>query len=64
VVIVQPGARHAELLEKLVVETGATGPLVSDAVLAALAMENGAVLASTDRDFARFPGVRWVNPLA
>ncbi|MDQ2774245.1 MAG: hypothetical protein M3Y57_04855 [Acidobacteriota bacterium] len=41
----------------------ASGPLVSDAVLAALAIENGATLASTDQDFSRFSGLRWVNPL-
>lgn len=64
VVLVQPGPRHADILERLVVEQGATGPLVSDAVLAALAIENGATLASTDRDFSRFAGLRWENPLA
>jgi uncharacterized protein len=63
VVIVQPGPRHAELLERLVIENRAIGALVSDAVLAALALENGAVLASTDRDFSRFPNLRWVNPI-
>lgn len=62
-VIVHPGPRHAELLERLVTECRAAGPLVSDAVLAALAIENGAVLASTDRDFSRFPDLRWVNPV-
>jgi toxin-antitoxin system PIN domain toxin len=64
VVVVQPGPRHAELLERLVLEYGAAGPLVTDAVLAALAIEHGAVLASTDQDFRRFPELRWVNPLA
>jgi toxin-antitoxin system PIN domain toxin len=63
VVIVQPGPRHLELLERLVSENRAAGPLVSDAALAALAIENGAVLASTDRDFSRFPDLRWVNPV-
>jgi toxin-antitoxin system PIN domain toxin len=64
VILLQAGARHAELLERMVGEYAATGPLVTDAVLAALAMENGALLASTDQDFRRFPTVRWVNPLA
>jgi hypothetical protein len=64
VVIVQPGPAHAELLEALVTEHRAAGPLVSDAALAALAMEHGAVLASTDRDFRRFPNIRWINPLS
>jgi uncharacterized protein len=41
----------------------ATGPLASDAHLAALTLEHGGVLHTTDRDFARFPGLRWHNPL-
>lgn len=64
VVALHPGPRHAEILEKLVCEYGAIGPLVTGAVLAALAIENGALLALTDQDFRRFPDVRWVNPLS
>jgi toxin-antitoxin system PIN domain toxin len=64
VVPLQPGPLHAEILEKLVTDHGATGPMVTDAVLAALAMEHGALLASTDQDFRRFPNLRWLNPLA
>ncbi len=64
VVIVEPGPRHLELLERLVGGHQAAGPLVTDAALAALALENGATLASSDQDFRRFPGLRWVNPLA
>ena len=64
VFVLQPGPRHAELLERLVLTYGAAGPLVTDAVLAALAVEHGAVLASTDQGFRRFPELRWVNPLA
>lgn len=64
VVVIGPGSRHLELLERVVTEDAATGPLVSDGVLAALAIENGAVLASTDRDFSRFAQLRWINPLA
>jgi uncharacterized protein len=64
VVALQPGPMHAKILEKLVTEHGAAGPLVTDAVMAALAMEYGAVLASTDRHFSRFPDLRWLNPLA
>lgn len=60
VTIVHPGPRHAELLERLVTEARPAGPLVSDAALAALAIENGAVLASTDRDFSRFTNLRWI----
>ena len=63
VVPLHPGPRHAEILEKLISDHGATGPLVTDAVLAALAMENGALLVSTDQDFRRFPTLRWLNPL-
>jgi uncharacterized protein len=63
VVTVQPGPRHARILEQLVIEFSASGPLVTDAVLAALAIEHGAELASTDQDFRRFPQLRWINPL-
>jgi len=63
VTVVTPGPRHAELLEHLVTQYAASGPLVSDAVLAAIALEHGATLASTDRDFSRFPDLKWVNPL-
>jgi hypothetical protein len=63
VVPLHPGPLHAEILEKLVSDHGATGPLVTDAVLAALAMEHGGLLASTDQDFRRFPELRWLNPL-
>jgi uncharacterized protein len=53
-----------QVLQQLLIEFGASGALVSDAVLAALAIEHGATIASTDRDFARFAGVKWVNPLS
>jgi toxin-antitoxin system PIN domain toxin len=64
VVTLQPGPRHLEILERLVCEHSAIGPLAMDAVLAALAIESGALLASTDQDFRRFPGLRWTNPLS
>ena len=64
VVILEPGRRHAEILERLIIDHRAGGPLVTDAALAALAIEHGATLASTDRDFSRFPELRWENPLA
>ena len=63
VVALQPGHRHAKILKHLTIDFAATGPLFTDAVLAALTIENGAVLASTDQDFRRFPELRWVNPL-
>lgn len=62
--IVTPGEDHWRVLRQLMFEGQAFGPLVSDAQIAALAIENGAVLYSSDRDFARFPGLRWMNPLA
>ena len=62
--ILVPGDQHWFLLKRMVVEGGASGPLVSDAEVAALTIEYGGVLHTADRDFARFPGLRWVNPLA
>jgi toxin-antitoxin system PIN domain toxin len=62
VIVVQPGPRHAELLERLVIDGRAAGPLTTDAALAALAIEHGATLASTDRDFSRFPDLRLGKP--
>ena len=61
--IITPGDDHWQLLCTTIFEGQAFGPLVSDARIAALTIEHGAVLYSTDRDFARFPGLRWVNPL-
>lgn len=57
------GDQHWPLLRNLLVEGQATGALVSDAVIAALTIEYGGVLHTADRDFARFPGLRWLNPL-
>jgi len=59
-----PSARHGAVLGSLLSQTGASAELVPDAHLAALAIEHGLALASTDGDFARFPGLRWENPLA
>ena len=61
--IVEPGGRHTQILERLAVENQAAGALLTDAVLAALAVEHGGTLASTDRGFARFTEIDWVNPL-
>lgn len=58
-----PGLRHWDLLKDVVMQHKAAGPLFTDAILAAHALENGAALASTDQDFSRFKRVRWVNPL-
>lgn len=62
--IPQPGARHAEIVGTFFRHAWMTSRLVSDAHLAALAIEHGLTLCSTDGDFARFPGLRWENPLA
>ncbi len=62
--LLEPGERHWEILSALLEPAQARGPLVMDAHLAALAMEHGAILASNDRDFSRFEGLRTTNPLA
>lgn len=61
--IPQPGERHAELFGELLALPGIYANLIPDAHLAALAMEHGLILYSSDGDFARFPGLRWTNPL-
>jgi toxin-antitoxin system PIN domain toxin len=61
--IVEPGERHWDILRSLLRDGQTVGPLVMDAVLAALAIEHGATVYTTDRDFSRFPSVTWVNPL-
>ena len=61
--VLEPGQRHWAILGRLMREGQASGPLVMDAVLAALAVEHGAMLCTADRDFARFPGLKWMNPL-
>jgi toxin-antitoxin system PIN domain toxin len=62
--IPQPAERHVELLGQLLALPGVNANLVPDAHLAALAMEHGLVLCSTDGDFGRFPRLRWTNPLS
>jgi len=64
VAIIDPGARHAEILFGLLESLGTAGNLTTDAHLAALAIEHQAELHSTDADFSRFQGLRWINPLA
>lgn len=61
---IQPGPRHWAIFERLCVAVNARGNLVSDAYLAALAIESGCEWITTDRDFSRFPGLRWRHPLA
>jgi len=61
--LLSPGDQHWFILRQMLLEGQARGPLVSDAHLAALTIEYGGILHTTDRDFARFPGLRWNNPL-
>lgn len=62
-VSVAPGRRHWNIFATLCRGTEARGNLVRDAYLAALAIESGAEWITADRDFARFPGLRWRHPL-
>lgn len=61
--LLAPGDQHWPVLKQMLMEGQARGPLVSDAQLAALTIEYGGVLQTTDRDFTRFPGLRLNNPL-
>jgi toxin-antitoxin system PIN domain toxin len=61
---VAPGSGHWPILRNLLKTTGTAGNLTSDAHLAALAIETGSPVYSTDADFGRFPGVEHVNPLS
>jgi len=62
-VVVAPGKRHWRIFTQLVRQTGARGNLVPDAYFAALAIESGSEWITTDRDYARFPALRWRHPL-
>ena len=61
--LIHPGTRHADILFGLIEAVGTAGNLTTDAHLAALAIEHQAEMHSTDADMARFPGLRWTNPL-
>ncbi len=63
VTVVNPTERHAAVLRELLTPLGTAGNLTTDAHLAALAIEHGAELCSSDTDFARFAGLRWKDPL-
>ena len=58
-----PSERHWQILQRLLAESQVRGPLVTDAHLAALAIEHGATLCTTDLDFTRFAGLRVLYPL-
>ena len=62
--LVQPTDSHWEIFQRVLLASQAVANLVSDAHVAALAIEHNAVLFSTDADFTRFRGLKWKNPLA
>jgi toxin-antitoxin system PIN domain toxin len=62
-VVISPGPRHWQIFLDLCAQVGARANLVPDAYLAALAIESGSEWITTDRGFARFPGLRWKHPL-
>jgi len=61
-VVVEPTVRHIDILAGLLAEAGTAGNIVSDAHLAAMAVERDATVVSFDADFGRFAGLRWVRP--
>ena len=61
--IINPSGHHFALLSELILSIGTAGNLTTDAHLAALAMERGLILRTTDADFARFQGLKWENPI-
>jgi hypothetical protein len=62
--IVEPGERHWGIFQHLCIETDTRGPRVTDAWYAALAIEWGCEWITLDRDYARFPGLKWSAPVA
>lgn len=60
--LIEPGRRHWSIFQSLCMESGVRGPKISDVWLAALAIEWGCEFVTMDRDFARFPGLRWRRP--
>src|SRR5262249_24437074 len=61
---VEPGERHWDIFKRLCIETDTRGPRVTDAWFAALAIEWGCEWITLDRDYARFPGLKWRTPVA
>jgi hypothetical protein len=61
--IIEPGERHWPVFVELCRSASARGNLIPDAYLAALAIESGSEFVTTDRDYARFPNLRWRHPL-
>jgi toxin-antitoxin system PIN domain toxin len=64
VTAIDPTERHTAVLRELLAPLGTAGSLTTDAHLAALAIEHGALLCSCDTDFSRFGGLRWADPLS
>ena len=62
--VLLPTDRHWDTLRQILIDANASGKLSTDAQIAAVTMEYGGTLFSADRDFARFAGLRWINPLA
>ena len=60
--IVRPGERHWTIFKRVCIESGTRGPRISDAWFAALAIEHGCTWITYDRDYARFPGLKWQLP--
>lgn len=63
VVQLEPGARFWSITRELLEESNARGPLVGDALIAALCLEHGATLATHDTDFRRFPALATIDPI-
>jgi toxin-antitoxin system PIN domain toxin len=63
-VMLEPGDAHWGILQQVMTDAQISGPMVTDAAIAALALEHGAALCTTDRDFRRFDGLRLIDPLA
>ena len=61
--LIYPGASHWNILQNLILHSGATGNLITDAHLAAIALETGAEICSADGDFNKFQGIKIHNPL-
>jgi len=61
--VVEPGERHWDIFRRLCIDTDIQGSRVTDAWFAALAIESGCTWITADRDYARFPGLRWQHPL-
>jgi toxin-antitoxin system PIN domain toxin len=62
--VIRPTEQHWTVFQKMLTGGQVVANLVTDAHLAALAIEHGCAIASTDSDFARFPKLKWINPLS